>query len=84
MDFRFVIYGAETCQHCREAARMLRDKNLAYRYIHIDDEEHFTTDDLKHLVTEIAPGARTIPIVLVDGKWIGGKTDLEQYLKENP
>lgn len=78
---KYTIYGRETCRHCREAARYLNDKNIAYTYVHVDDEEFFSVDDLKELITVKAPGAKTLPIIFIDDKWIGGKTEMINILE---
>lgn len=78
MKYKYVIYGREDDMSSRQAARMLRDNQQDYRFIHIDDEEYFSTEDLKSLV--IKTEAKKIPIVFIDDEYIGSKEELENDL----
>lgn len=74
-----VIYGKENCKFCKMAKDECWKYKIKFTYY---DIETFKTDLLVELVTTIAPGAKTVPIVLIDGDWIGGYTELRHILKE--
>jgi glutaredoxin 3 len=64
------MYTTRWCGYCVRAKTLLDSKRLAYDEIHLDDDETFrqTLHDLT--------GRRTVPQILIDGKPIGGYTEL--------
>lgn len=64
------IYSKDHCVFC-DKAKSLLDK-LSKQYSQYKLDEHFTRDE----IIEKFPDARTFPIVVVDGKWIGGYNEL--------
>lgn len=72
------VYGIPNCVHCRNAENLLKEKEKSFGYTDITS---LSQDDLVNLVSKIAPGAKTAPIVIVEGVWIGGFTELKEYLK---
>jgi glutaredoxin 3 len=66
------IYTTAICPYCVAAARLLRDKKIAFREILLDGE-----DDPSAVVEKILPGHQTVPLILIDGKPIGGFTELQ-------
>lgn len=62
------VYGSEQCSYCNNVKKFLDLKKIPYQYIDVEKDGF----DMINLVTIIAPGARTIPIVMIDGEWIGG------------
>lgn len=70
-----LIYGQPNCQWCKNSVAFCIDKGIEYDYIDIQSSE-ITRDDIKYLTTVLAPGAKTVPIIIVDGEWIGGYSDL--------
>jgi glutaredoxin 3 len=64
------MYTTRWCGYCVRAKTLLDSKKLDYEEIHLDDDEHFrqTLQDLT--------GGWTVPQILIDGKPIGGYTEL--------
>ena len=67
---RIQIYTTRWCGYCVRAKALLDGKGLAYDEIYLDEDEQFrqTLHDLT--------GGWTVPQILVDGKVIGGYTEL--------
>lgn len=69
------VYGRENCGYCTKAKDFLGLRpDLEYKYLDINEAGF----DKQNLVTVIAPGATTVPIIIDNGVWIGGWTDLEK------
>lgn len=68
------IYTKEDCSFCAQAKSFMQKKNLEYK-------EHLIGRDLtREELIEKFPQMRTVPIILVDGKLIGGYINLvERY-----
>jgi glutaredoxin 3 len=74
-NLAITIYGKPNCQWCTAAKLFLDQRGQKYDYIDIMAGD-ISSDDLKHLTTVIAPGAKTVPIIIIDGHWIGGYEQL--------
>lgn len=72
------VYGTENCSYCVKAKDFLELNDLKYTYIGL---ESLTDEDLHIVLNQLAPGAKTVPIILIDGKWIGGFTEMKEYLR---
>ena len=71
------VYGRENCNYCRLAKELLDRIGINYAYSTIGEDVGI--DEIKNLF----PTARTVPIVEVNGKWIGGYNELKQYIEES-
>ena len=67
---RIQIYTTRWCGYCVRAKALLDGKGLAYEEIHLDDEPGFR----QRLFD--ATGGWTVPQILLDGRPIGGYTEL--------
>lgn len=73
----FKIYGKPNCGYCKKAAEILTDTDLTFDYYTVGVD--VTKQELENkLQTEI----KTVPVVLVDNNFIGGYTELCDYLIE--
>ena len=70
------LYTRPGCTYCDKAKGMLRSVGALYQE-HIVDV-HIT----KEALMEQFPGAKTLPIVVINGTHIGGYMQLEQRLIE--
>ena len=70
------MYTTRWCGYCVRAKALLDSKRLAYEEINLDDDEHFrqTLHDLT--------GGWTVPQILIDGRSIGGYTELVRLLRD--
>lgn len=64
------VYTRESCHYCQLTKKFLELRNLPYTSHQIDVD--LTVEEVK----EMFPDAKTVPIILVDGKYIpGGYTE---------
>jgi glutaredoxin 3 len=66
------IYTTAWCGFCLRAKALLEERGLPYEEIRIDDDPSFR-DRLLELT-----GRWTVPQILIDGKPIGGYTELRE------
>lgn len=71
-----VVWSKYHCPFCDKAKALLTMKGIQFEERKIGDG--YTKEEL----LEAVPNARTVPQIILDGKLIGGFTDLEKYLKE--
>jgi len=76
------IYGKKDCVWCTRAKDECWKFNVPYEYK--DVYEDLSTDEFKELFATIAPYAKTFPIIIVEGDYIGGYTELKQFLNRGP
>jgi glutaredoxin 3 len=71
------IYSKDQCGYCDMAIKLaeMRQLDTVVKKLGVDFD--------REQLLEKFPGARTFPIVLVDGEVVGGYTDFVQYLKGN-
>ena len=67
---KVVMYSTGWCGYCARAKALLDSKGLAYEEIHLDDDPGFR-QRLRDLT-----GGWTVPQIVVDGRPIGGYTEL--------
>jgi glutaredoxin 3 len=72
---RIRMYTTRWCGFCVRAKALLDSRGLAYEEIRLDDDPQFRAT--LHELT----GGWTVPQILIDGKPIGGYTELWQLDK---
>ena len=73
---RIQMYTTMWCGYCVRAKTLLDGKRLEYEEIHLDEEPGFR--EKLHDLT----GGSTVPQILIDGKPIGGYTELWRLDRE--
>lgn len=68
------MYTTSTCPYCKAAKRILKDRELAFEEINIEEKRW---DRKKLLEVGIA---MTVPQIVIDGNPIGGYEDLIRLL----
>ena len=69
------VFSTPKCSWCDKVARMLTDVEIEVNKIDItESRENFD------LMTDMAGDVRTVHLVIVDGKHIGGYTETERFL----
>lgn len=71
-----IVWSKYHCPYCDQAKALLKSKNIEFEERKIGDG--FTKEEL----LEAIPTARTVPQIIIDGKLIGGFTDLQKYVSE--
>jgi glutaredoxin 3 len=67
---RIQMYTTQWCGYCVRAKTLLDGKKLEYEEIHLDDDATF-----RQRLFDLT-GGWTVPQILIDGKVIGGYTEL--------
>ena len=67
------IYSTGTCPICDKAKALLSKWKISYDEVRVDTDRA----GLKEML-EITNHARTVPQIVVKGKWIGGFSDLTE------
>lgn len=70
-----VVYGKPRCPNCDIAKTLLKSKSLPFTYKDIS----VNADDLLFLKNL---GAKSVPVVFIEGQLIGGLNELKGYVKE--
>lgn len=73
MSHRVKIYSTGTCPICDKAKNLLKKWQVAYDEVRVDLHQ----DGLKEML-QVTNHARTVPQIVIDGKWIGGFTELTE------
>ena len=70
-----VVYGTESCGWCESVVRSLKKHTTSVTKLDVSEPENLA--EMKKIVGD---GAKTVPQVVIDGKYIGGYTETERYL----
>jgi glutaredoxin 3 len=73
---KVVMYMKIPCPYCVNAKRLLDAKGVAYETIDLTDKP----EEMQRIKDET--GWRTVPIIMIDGKLIGGYTDMKALDEE--
>lgn len=57
------IYGKSMCPLCMEICEVLDSSYIPYEYYQI---EYMTPDQIMYLTTDLAPGVKELPIIILD------------------
>lgn len=67
------IYSTGACPICDKTKMLLTKWSIAYEEARIDQSR----DALREM-SEVSNNARTVPQIVIDGKWIGGFSELTE------
>lgn len=70
---RVKIYSTGTCPICDKTKLLLTKWGISYEEARVDS----STSDLREMA-KLTSGARTVPQIAIDGKWIGGFSELTE------
>jgi len=70
---RVKVYSTGTCPICDKAKNLLAKWHIPYDEYRIDQDKNA----LKEMLT-VSNGARTVPQITIDGKWVGGFSELTE------
>lgn len=68
------IYTRDGCAYCEMSKAYLQLKQLKYT------EYKIGVDVTRDMVVETFPGVKTLPIITIDGKYIGGHQQLKETI----
>ncbi|MDH5600935.1 MAG: glutaredoxin [Gammaproteobacteria bacterium] len=75
---RVKVYSTGVCPICEKTKSLLTKWNIRYEEARIDLDR-----DLLKEMLEISNHARMVPQIAIDGKWIGGFTELTEMHMED-
>ena len=71
-----IMYGTAKCSWCDRVANMLNNSRIEVEKIDVSESK----ENLK-LMREVAgKTATTVPQVVIDGKYVGGYTEVERFI----
>jgi glutaredoxin 3 len=70
---RVKVYSTGSCPICTKAKNVLTKWNIEYQEVRVDQDR----DGLIEM-SKLTDGARTVPQISIDGKWIGGFSELTE------
>jgi len=70
---RLTIYSTGICPICDNTKNLLKKWGIPYNEVRVDKDR----EGLKEML-EITNHARMVPQIAIDGKWIGGFTELTE------
>jgi glutaredoxin 3 len=74
---RIEVYTKEQCNYCSMA------KELLYNRGYLFEEHKLGQDFSRTFIKEKFPRASTFPVIVVDGYYIGGYSNLDNFLNLN-
>jgi len=70
------MYTTTYCGYCERARRLLRSRQIPF------DEVDVTHDPARRRSVIVETGHRTVPVILIDGRLIGGSDELVDLARE--
>ncbi len=74
---RVTVYSTGTCSLCQKAKVLLRKWNVPYDEVRVDLDRAALRE-----FSQVTNGARTVPQIIIDGRCIGGFTELTELHME--
>lgn len=71
-----IVYSKDYCPYCDMAKKLLEEKNESYKEININHVEN--PEEVLKEISNITK-SKTFPQIVLNGKYIGGYTDLRDY-----
>lgn len=73
---KVTIYTTSTCPYCNSAKKLFQSLNVPYEEINLDGKE-----DLRSQLSKENNGWRTVPMIFIQGKFMGGFDDVNRLYK---
>ena len=74
MNKRIVIYTKPDCSYCVDAKSLLKNNNIPF------EEKVLDLNFTREYLLEEYPSAKTFPVIVINEKYIGGYTELVNYM----
>lgn len=75
---QITIYTTKICPYCVQAKALLKRLGLPYTDISLEDKP-----ELRKKLSDENNGYRTVPMIFIDNKFIGGYMELEALARAN-
>jgi glutaredoxin 3 len=69
---RVVVYSTGNCSYCERAKGLLEGLQIPYTEVRLDVDKRHHREFLR-----VTNGARTVPQVVIDGRYVGGLAELQ-------
>ena len=76
MMMKAIVWSNVGCSYCEQAKNLLKAKDIEFEERNIAHGT-WTVQQLQ----EAVPGARTVPQIFIDEKYIGGYQELQKHLE---
>jgi glutaredoxin 3 len=70
---RLKVYSTGICPICDNTKALLKKWGIPYEEVRVDLDQTALRE-----FSQVTNGARTVPQITIDGKWIGGFTELTE------
>lgn len=70
---RVKIYSTGTCPMCERAKGLMKKWAIDFEEVRVDQDRSGLIE-----MSRITHGARTVPQIVIDNKWVGGLTELTE------
>ena len=70
---RVTVYSTGSCPYCTKAKQLLQKWNIPFDEVRVDIDKSKLRE-----FAQATNGARTVPQIVIDGKCIGGYTELTE------
>lgn len=79
---KVVVFSKSTCPYCVDAKNLLQDNGIKYKEVQIDkivdNDRQKVIDELRQMTSQ-----NTVPNIFINGKHIGGFSELKQLNLNN-
>ncbi len=75
---RLKVYSTGICPICDKTKTLLSKWGIPYEEVRVDKDQASLRE-----FSQITNGARTVPQITIDGKWIGGFSELTELHMED-
>ena len=75
---RVTVYSTGRCPMCEKTRNLLSKWSIPFREVRVDQERAGLVE-----MARLTRGARTVPQIAIDGKWIGSFMELTELHMEN-
>ena len=76
-QMEIIVYSKNNCVFCNKAKQMLKNLGLDYKEKKMEDFE-----SVESMLEDIGKKVRTMPQIKIDGKLVGGYTQLVEYFAD--
>ena len=71
-----IVYGTSKCSWCDRVANMLNNSEIEVEKIDVSESKA----NLKSMKGAAGKNVSTVPQVVIDGKFVGGYTEVERFI----
>jgi len=73
------VYGSSQCVWCDRVAKLLEDSGADIEKVDVSQGKEY----IKEMQEAAGEKVNTVPQVIIDGKYVGGYTEVERYINVN-